>query len=351
MEYRDPNRPARPSPRARQNQRIQQIRQLRTVLLICAIIIAVLAVALTVFAVRSHRMTEADVVQEKAYASLSAAFASEQEARSQEGSSYQAQLDEQSKAHASEKDALEATISDLNRQLSLKQAAATSSPSSGSSGSSGSSSDLSQKTIYLTFDDGPSPRTPEILKILDQYGVKATFFVINGGKYNHYMKDIVNAGHAIALHSYTHSYSTIYASESAYFSDLQKISDVVYEQTGVRTKLIRFPGGSSNTVSRKYSSGIMSRLTKQVESKGYVYFDWNLSSGDADGNRVPAQTLINNCRKVPRSNSVIVLMHDASAKKTTVEALPAIIEYYKKAGCKFAKLTESSPTAHQRVLN
>lgn len=348
MQYRDPNCPARPSPRARQNQRVQQIRQLRTVLLVCAVIIAVLAVAVTVFAVRSHRMSDTDVVQEKAYASLSAAFASEQAAREQEGASYQAQLDEQSKAHASEKDALEATISDLNRQLSVKQAAATG-PSSGS-GSSGSS-DLSQKTIYLTFDDGPSPRTPEILKILDKYGVKATFFVINGGKYNQYMKDIVNAGHAIALHSYTHSYSTIYASESAYFDDLQKISDVVYEQTGVRTKLIRFPGGSSNTVSRKYSSGIMTRLTKQVESKGYVYFDWNLSSGDADGNRVPAQTLINNCRKVPRSNSVIVLMHDASVKKTTVEALPSIIEYYKNAGCKFAKLTESSPTAHQRVNN
>ena len=111
---------------------------------------------------------------------------------------------------------------------------------------------------------------------------------------------------------------------------MQKISDVVYEQTGVRSYLIRFPGGSSNTVSRKYSKGIMTRLTKEVSSRGYVYFDWNVESGDAASNRVSAQTIINNCRKVPRNNAVIVLMHDASPKKSTVEALPAVIEYYKK---------------------
>ncbi len=326
---------------------VQQNKILRIILVAFAVLIVALSVSLTVVSVKNNRLSEAA----GEYESLSGELDSAQAARSEEASSYQAQLDEQSKAFQSEKDALEQTISDLNRQISLKRSTTTTQPATQKPAVQTSTADLSGKTIYLTFDDGPSPRTPEILKILDQYGVKATFFVINGGKYNQYMKDIVNAGHTIALHSYSHSYSTVYASDENYFADLQKISDVVYEQTGVRTKLIRFPGGSSNTVSRKYAPGIMTRLTKEVSSRGYVYFDWNLSSGDASGGKVSAQTIINNCRKVPRSDSVIVLMHDASAKKTTVEALPAVIEYYKAAGCKFAALSESSPTAHQRVLN
>ena len=327
---------------------VKQNKILRVMLAVFAAVIIVLSVALTVFSVKNNRLSESGA---QAYESLSEALGSEQSARAQEASSYQAQIDAQNKAHQSEKDALQQTIADLNRQISTKRAASTQPPVTQSPAVQTGTADLSGKTVYLTFDDGPSPRTPEILKILDQYGVKATFFVINGGKYNQYMKDIVNGGHSIALHSYSHNYSNIYASEENYFADLQKISDVVYEQTGVRSNLIRFPGGSSNTVSRKYSKGIMTRLTKEVAARGYVYFDWNVESGDAAGNRVSAQTIINNCRKVPRNNAVIVLMHDASPKKSTVEALPAVIEYYKKAGCKFAALTTSSPVVHQRVLN
>lgn len=332
-------------------QAVNQNKILRVALAVFAVVIIALSVALTVFSVKNDRLSENGVQAGEAYESLSEALGSEQSARAQEASSYQAQIDAQNEAHQSEKDALEQTIADLNRQISIKRAATTQPPVTQSPAVQTGTADLSGKTVYLTFDDGPSPRTPEILKILDQYGVKATFFVINGGKYNQYMKDIVNGGHSIALHSYSHNYSNIYASEENYFADLQKISDVVYEQTGVRSNLIRFPGGSSNTVSRKYSKGIMTRLTKEVSSRGYVYFDWNVESGDAASNRVSAQTIINNCRKVPRNNAVIVLMHDASPKKSTVEALPAVIEYYKKAGCKFAALTASSPVVHQRVLN
>lgn len=327
---------------------VKQNKILRVMLAVFAVVIIALSVTLTVFSVKNDRLSESGA---QAYESLSEALGSEQSARAQEASSYQAQIDAQNEAHQSEKEALQQTIADLNRQISIKRAASTQPPVTQSPAVQTGTADLSGKTVYLTFDDGPSPRTPEILKILDQYGVKATFFVINGGKYNQYMKDIVNGGHSIALHSYSHSYSNIYASEENYFADLQKISDVVYEQTGVRTNLIRFPGGSSNTVSRKYSKGIMTRLTKEVAARGYVYFDWNVESGDAAGNRVSAQTIINNCRKVPRNNAVIVLMHDASPKKSTVEALPAVIEYYKKAGCKFAALTTSSPVVHQRVSN
>lgn len=207
------------------------------------------------------------------------------------------------------------------------------------------------KTVYLTFDDGPSPYTPEILDILDKYNVKATFFVINT-EYNKYMKDIVERGHTIALHSYTHDYKGIYSSQDAYYKDLQAISDVVYNETGVRTKIIRFPGGGSNTTSRKYCEGIMSKLTKGVQEKGYYYFDWNITSGDADGNNIPTDKLISQCKKLPSyTNTAIVLMHDTKAKGTTVEALPTIIENYKAMGCKFEAITSNTPPVHHKVNN
>ncbi len=296
--------------------------------------------------------SEALVSAEREKESLDAVRASEAE-------SYRNQLNEQSSVFADEKNALNQTIADLNKQLAVKRAAEAAANASKPSPNPtpqpvnpGSGKDLSQKTIYLTFDDGPSPRTPEVLKILRDNGVKATFFVTARSKNSsHYMKDIVAEGHTIALHTYTHDYAKVYASEEAYFADLQQISDLVYNETGVRTNLIRFPGGSSNTVSRKYCSGIMTRLTQQVADKGYVYFDWNITSGDADKGGSSAQKIINNCRKVPSSNAVIVLMHDSVEKRTTVEALPEVIAYYKAAGCKFAALTESTPPAHQRVAN
>lgn len=207
------------------------------------------------------------------------------------------------------------------------------------------------KTIYLTFDDGPSPYTLEILDILDKYDVKATFFVINT-KYNQYMKNIVERGHTIALHSYSHDYKGIYSSEEAYYKDLQAISDVVFEQTGVRTNIIRFPGGGSNTISRKYCPGIMKKLTKGVQEKGYSYFDWNITSGDADGNNLPTEKLIAQCKKVPKyTNTAVVLMHDTKMKRTTVDALPTIIENYKAMGCKFDSIKSSTPPIHHGVNN
>lgn len=338
-------------------QSLKENKLFKIAILILAILVLALSVTVAVMASKNRAMQTADLSASQALESAAEEKASLEEARASEAQSYQDQLNEQSAAHASEKDALNQTIADLNQQLSIKraaEAAAQTKPNPNPEPLPAGPSeipDLSGKTIYLTFDDGPSPRTPEILKILKDNGVKATFFVINGGKYNYYMQDIVADGHAIALHSYTHDYAAIYASDEAYFNDLQKISDVVYNETGVRTNLIRFPGGSSNTKSKKYNQGIMTRLTQAVEDQGYVYFDWNLSSGDANGNSIPVNTIINNCRKVPKSNAVIVLMHDAAGKRTTVEALPEVIAYYKAAGCTFAALNASAPTAHQKVQN
>lgn len=207
------------------------------------------------------------------------------------------------------------------------------------------------KVVYLTFDDGPSENTKKILSILKKYNAKATFFVTANGK-TEYMKDIVDAGHQIALHSYTHDYKKIYSSVDAYFNDLYKLHSLVKEKTGVDAKLIRFPGGASNTVSANYCKGIMSVLTKKVEEQGFKYFDWNVSSGDADADGVAPAKLIRNVKRDSSGvDRCVVLMHDTLAKSTTVSALDSICSYYKSQGYEFAALSTNTLSCHQAVNN
>lgn len=276
------------------------------------------------------------------------------EQNSSEKQSYEDKLSQENSEYQSEIDKLNGQIDKLKKELAAKKtttttkATTTKKPSTDSSVSMPKPKPSTGKTVYLTFDDGPSRYTPEILDVLDKYGVKATFFVING-RYNSTMKDIVDRGHQIGLHTYSHDYKKIYSSDTAYFNDLQKIHDVVLKETGVDCSIIRFPGGSSNTVSRNYSKGIMSRITKAVGEKGYVYFDWNCSNGDADGANT-VQKQLNYCSQFPKSASrIIVLMHDT--KKTTLEALPKIIEYYQSCGMTFDILTPFTTPIHHNVLN
>lgn len=213
-----------------------------------------------------------------------------------------------------------------------------------SANSSYKSGKITKKVAYLTFDDGPSCNTFKILDILDKYDVKATFFVIGKSGRDAEYKAIVARGHSIGLHTYSHNYSKVYASESAFFKELDKISDKIYNLTGVRSNIIRFPGGSSNTVYKKYSSGLMAKLKKSVPAKGYYYHDWNVSSGDASGNNIAKTKLINNVKNGCKNKSTVnILMHDTgSSKNTTVEALPAIIEYLLAQGYDIQPITEDS---------
>jgi len=207
------------------------------------------------------------------------------------------------------------------------------------------------KIVYLTFDDGPSTNTAKILDILNQYNVKATFFVTgNGQSYNHLIKRAYNEGHTIGLHTYTHDYAKVYASIDAYFDDLTKVGNMVKEQIGFVPKYIRFPGGSSNKVSAKYSQGIMSILVREVQNRGYQYYDWNVSSEDASGNNVPVNQIVKNSTS-SNANNIMILMHDTKAKNTTVEALPQIIEYYQAKGYVFKGIDDSSYTPHHSVNN
>ena len=202
--------------------------------------------------------------------------------------------------------------------------------------------DPDEKAVYLTFDDGPSARTDEILEILDKYGVKATFFVVGANEEGDLerMQKIVAAGHTLAIHSYSHDYKKIYASVEAYLEDFNQMFCQIYEATGVKPQIFRFPGGSVNS----YNVGIHQQLIAEMTRRGFVYFDWNVANGDAVFSKIqPSSALTANALKgVGTARRAIILMHDSSAKTTTVEALPAIIEGYLEAGYSFAALTPST---------
>lgn len=206
--------------------------------------------------------------------------------------------------------------------------------------------------IYLTFDDGPSiDSTPKVLDILDKKGIKATFFVINhSDELNYLIKRAYDAGHSIGLHSYTHSYSKIYSSKENYYNDLSLISDKVEKIIGEKVMIIRFPGGGSNTISKKYNKGIMSDLTKEVVELGYRYYDWNVSSGDAGGAKSSDDVYKNVIKGLRKNSNNIVLMHDFSKSKS-VGALEDIIDYGLANGYRFDKIDMTTPMIRHKVNN
>lgn len=206
-----------------------------------------------------------------------------------------------------------------------------------------------EKVVYLTLDDGPSKNTEAVLDILDRYNAKATFFVTNlNPNYQYLIKEEYDRGHTIGLHTYSHDYAKVYASQEAYFKDLDAIGQVVKEQIGYVPCFIRFPGGSSNAISKKYSTGIMTALSSEVQKRGYQYYDWNCSSGD--GSNLDTASLVKNATG-SNASVVVLLSHDANGKQTTVEALPQIIEYYQSKGYVFKALDRDSYAPHHGINN
>lgn len=181
------------------------------------------------------------------------------------------------------------------------------------------------RKVYLTFDDGPSSNTGRILDILAQYDVKATFFVVGKEEeeYQTLYNRIVDEGHTLAMHSYSHKYNEIYQSVESFSADLSQLQEFLYDTTGVWCRYCRFPGGSSNTVSRVD----MHELIDYLDEQDMSYFDWNISSGDAASSYIGPEDIIRNCTvKLREYDEAIILMHDASNKNSTVEALPGLIE-------------------------
>ena len=208
---------------------------------------------------------------------------------------------------------------------------------------------VSNGIIYLTFDDGPNSGTTNvILDILKEEGVKATFFVTNNGP-DELIKREFDEGHTVALHTASHDYSIVYASDESYFNDLNIVSARVKRITGQESKIIRFPGGASNTISRRYSNGIMTRLTQEVVNRGYKYYDWNISSGDAGGTTQASGVYSNVVSGLRHDRVNMVLMHDI--KTHTRDALRDIIRYGKNNGYRFEKITMDTEMITQRVNN
>lgn len=204
------------------------------------------------------------------------------------------------------------------------------------------------KILYLTFDDGPGIYTESILNTLAKYNVKATFFVTHQfGDYIHLIGREYNEGHAIGVHSYTHNWN-IYSSLDSYMSDFDKMNKDIINYTGSPSSIFRFPGGSSNTVSRNYSTGIVSSIASYMNSIGYVYFDWDVDSGDASG--ASSSSIYNNVvNGASWCNQCVFLMHDI--KYNTAIELDSILDTLTKRGYQFGTLNHSSPTAHHRIVN
>lgn len=206
---------------------------------------------------------------------------------------------------------------------------------------------LNGKKVYLTFDDGPSSHTEELLDVLKEKNVKATFFVVHNpdeSLWNEY-KRIVEDGHTLGMHSYTHVYSEIYASKEAFIKDVSDLHAFLYEQTGIDCRYYRFPGGSSNTVSDVDVQELMEYLYKE----DIRYYDWNALSGDALTANMAPDELNENVLNYVRENEgdSMVLMHDLETSETTIEALGDLIDILRAEGYEICPIDDyTTPVQH-----
>lgn len=205
------------------------------------------------------------------------------------------------------------------------------------------------KTVFLTFDDGPSPRTDEILEILSKHGVRATFFVVSNDQSvideslkqdpsfdtKKMLRRILREGHSLGLHSYTHKYDSIYASPEAYLADFNKMYHFIHDATGVYPGIFRFPGGSLNS----HNGPVYQRLMAEMDRRGFVFYDWNLSAEDARAAKTKEDVVKNVLTDASKFNQPIVLMHDSVNMTQTVEALEEIIVGFKERGYTFKNLS------------
>lgn len=207
----------------------------------------------------------------------------------------------------------------------------------------------SEKWVCLTFDDGPSKTTSAVLSALNAADVHATFFVVAtdyNEKYLPLLTEASAAGHQIALHSASHEYSDIYRSSEAYWADIALLKERIAPYVDADSiRYLRFPGGSTNTVSRRYGGkGLMKQLKNEVEQKGFQWVDWNVCAEDAVGGNPSADTIYRNVvRETGEQTNCVVLMHDSSSTRTTAEALPDIIQWYKDQSFRFLTVAEALP--------
>ena len=193
------------------------------------------------------------------------------------------------------------------------------------------------KTAYLTFDDGPSGNTDIILQTLQEENVKATFFVVGTDNADNLarMRRIVQEGHTIGMHSYSHSYKKIYASVEAFLKDMYQVFNLIKDTTGVTPTCFRFPGGSINS----YNKAVYKDIKAEMIRRGFVPYDWNVSSGDASTTKyTPEQLTGYVLNGIGSKSRIIVLMHDSSSKENSAQAVRQIIIGIREKGFIFAPL-------------
>ena len=209
-------------------------------------------------------------------------------------------------------------------------------------------------TVYLTFDDGPSKDiTPEILKILNNYNVTATFFVVDydESKEGLIRQEYMN-GHTIGLHGKSHQYSEIYADLNTLLDNFNQLQERVKETTGgYEANIIRFPGGSSNTVSKQYCPGIMTEAIDRISEEGFIYFDWNVDAGDTGQAKNAEEVYQNVISGIREGRDNVILLHDSAKNTKMVEALPRIIEYCIEHGYEIKAITQDTNPVHHKVSN
>ncbi len=312
---------------------------------LCIALLVILSVLLSVLLVRTQRKA---AEQEEVAKALEAVVKERESARDEAEQERDALNDTVAVLEQSNQDNLD-QIASLRKQLSAYEKGKTPDPDDAPAYQSkypdlyaytrlGSGSE--KKTVYLTFDDGPSGNTLDILDVLDKYQVKATFFVVHKdqAKFQDLYQEIVKRGHTLAVHSYTHQYKQIYSSVDAFLSDFNKMYEFLEDSAGVRARFFRFPGGSKNS----YNEEIYLDIINEMERRGFTYFDWNVDAGDAVG-ATKAEARKNVIDAVlDRSGVSVVLMHDASNKADIVSLLPEIIETLQKEGYTFKAITEDT---------
>ena len=198
-----------------------------------------------------------------------------------------------------------------------------------------------EKVAYLTFDDGPTKEvTPKILDVLKQYDAKATFFMLGKmiERNSDLAKRVHDEGHLLANHTYSHSYADLYATGESFMAEIEKTNGLIRDIIGEEPfHLIRFPGGGYNTGNFAAEKQLYKLL---LQEKGYYFADWNSLNGDAEGGTRSAEQLVARIRQTSGPKKLVILMHDAATKKSTAEALPAIIEYLRGEGYVFRRLDE-----------
>lgn len=191
----------------------------------------------------------------------------------------------------------------------------------------------SDKTVYLTFDDGPSDLTLDVLNILKREGIKGTFFVL--GKEAETRPEIINRiyeeGHVIGNHTYDHRYDKLYGHFQDFWGQIKKTEEIIRLITGERPQLVRAPGGTAGHFDEAYF--------QFMKQGGYHVFDWNVDSGDSRYRGVPVKDIVKGATTKVNGNEAIVLLHDGRGHVESVKALPDIISYYKKQGYAFDVLS------------